>query len=120
MSGLKTGKITWLGTKFFRVFQFLPLGLGRAERRWMPGMPEAVIRIPLDTLTMEGASQGVNQRILKLISSKRSCLLGNNINSYSIKKYFLKKHFTTNTLNSIGDDIGWKDTIISHALKSNS
>lgn len=44
VSRLKTGKITWLGTKYFRAFRFLPLGLGRPQRRWMPDMPEAVLR----------------------------------------------------------------------------
>ena len=38
---------------------------------------------------MEGGSQGVNQRILKLVSSKSFCVLGSNI--YSTKKHFLKK-----------------------------
>jgi len=88
VSRLKTGKITWLGTKYFSVFWFLTLGLGKPER-WMPGMPRAEHRTPLHTLTMEGGSQGVNQRILKLVSSKSFCVLGSNI--YSTKKHFLKK-----------------------------
>ena len=87
VSRLKTGKITRLGTKYFSVFWFLTLGLGKPER-WMPGMPRAEDRTPLYTLTMEGGSQGVNQRILKLISSKSFCVLGSNI--YSTKKHFLR------------------------------
>lgn len=74
VSRLKTGKTTWLGAKYLGAFQFLPLGLGRPQRRWMPGMPRAVLRTPLDTLTREGGSQGVNGRISELVDAKRSCL----------------------------------------------
>lgn len=33
----------------------------------MPGMPRAVLRTPLDTLTREGGSQGANGRIPELL-----------------------------------------------------
>lgn len=112
MSRLKTGKITWLCTKYFRAFHFLPLGLGWPERKWMPGMPWAVLRAPLDTLTREGGSQGMNQRILKLVSSKRSRLLGNNTTLIPPRSAF--QRFATNTLHSRGNDVGWKNTNIMH------